>query len=153
MREGCGKLKKVTSSSRENLFVKMRKKILLMLLAMILVFMSGCAEEKKQIALNQSNNTSGYEFEVFLNEYNNNVPANTTTYYLLEDKTTAKVVNLEINCSKLEIYPPIPSAAVRQKTRFKILYCLLSPQMKPRQMPKLLKSFLIETKPLMSIIR
>jgi Family of unknown function (DUF5803) len=106
MREGCGKLKKVTSSSRENLFVKMRKKILLMLLAMILVFMSGCAEEKKQIALNQSNNTSGYEFEVFLNEYNNNVPANTTTYYLLEDKTTAKVVNLEINCSKLEIYPP-----------------------------------------------
>ena len=84
----------------------MGKKILLMLLAMILVFMSGCAEEKKQIALNQSNNTSGYEFEVFLNEYNNNVPANTTTYYLLEDKTTAKVVNLEINCSKLEIYPP-----------------------------------------------
>lgn len=86
--------------------MKMGKKILLMLLAMILVFMSGCAEEKKQIALNQSNNTSGYEFEVFLNEYNNNVPANTTTYYLLEDKTTVKVVNLEINCSKLEIYPP-----------------------------------------------
>jgi hypothetical protein len=34
------------------------------------------------------------------------VPANTTTYYLLEDKTTAQVVNLEINCSKLKIYPP-----------------------------------------------
>jgi hypothetical protein len=63
-------------------------------------------EEKKQIALNQSNNTSNYEFEVFLNEWNNNVPANTTTYYLLGDKTTVQVVNLEINCSKLEIFPP-----------------------------------------------
>jgi hypothetical protein len=90
----------------ENLFVRMRTKILLMLLAMIPVLMSGCAEEKKQIALNQSNNTSGYEFEVFFNEWNNNVPANTTTYYLLEDKTTAQVVNLKINCSKLQIYPP-----------------------------------------------
>jgi hypothetical protein len=73
---------------------------------MIPVLMSGCAEEKKQIALNQSGNVSGYEFEVFLNEWTNNVPANTTTYYLLEDKTTAQVVNLEINSSKLEIYPP-----------------------------------------------
>jgi hypothetical protein len=100
------KAEKITSSSRENLFVKLKAKILFMLLVMILVFLSGCMEEKKQIALNQSNNTSSYEFEVFLNEWNNNEPANTTTYYLLEDKTTAKVVNLEINCSKLEIYPP-----------------------------------------------
>ena len=81
-------------------------KILLILLIMIPVLMSGCAEEKKQIALNQSGNVSNYEFEVFLNEWANNKPANTTTYYLLEDRTTAKVVNLEINCSKLEIYPP-----------------------------------------------
>jgi hypothetical protein len=73
---------------------------------MIPVLMSGCAEEKKQIALNQSGNVSNYEFEVFQNEWTNNKPANTTTYYLLEDRTTAKVVNLEINCSKLEIYPP-----------------------------------------------
>jgi len=84
----------------------MRMKILLLLLVMIPVFMSGCAEEKKTLPLNQSNNTSGYEFEVFLNGYNNYVPANTTTYYLLEDKKTAKVVNLEINCSKLVFYPP-----------------------------------------------
>lgn len=77
-----------------------------MLVAMILVFVSGCAEEKKQIVLNQSGNISGYEFEVFLNDYNNNVPANTTTYYIQDDKTTVKVVNLEINCSKLEIFPP-----------------------------------------------
>lgn len=70
------------------------------------VLMSGCAEEKKQVALNQSGNVSNYEFEVFLNEWTNNQPANTTTYFLLEDRTTAKVVNQEINCSKLEIYPP-----------------------------------------------
>lgn len=72
----------------------------------MLVFVSGCAEEKKQIALNQSGNISNYEFEVFLNDYNDNVPANTTTYYIQDDKTTVKVVNLEINCSKLEIFPP-----------------------------------------------
>lgn len=86
--------------------MKMRMKILLILLIMIPVLMSGCAEEKKQIALNQSGNVSNYEFEVFQNEWTNNKLANTTTYYLLEDRTTAKVVNLEINCSKLEIYPP-----------------------------------------------
>jgi len=86
--------------------LKMRMKILLILLIMIPVLMSGCAEEKKQISLNQSGNVSNYEFEVFQNEWTNNKPANTTTYYLLEDRTTAKVVNLEINCSKLEIYPP-----------------------------------------------
>ena len=86
--------------------MKIRSKILFMLLAVILVFMSGCAEDKKQIVLNQSGNVSSYEFEVFLNEWNNKVPANTTTYYLLEDKKTVQVVNLEINCSKLLIYPP-----------------------------------------------
>lgn len=86
--------------------MKMRMKILLILLIMTPVLMSGCAEEKKQVALNQSGNVSNYEFEVFLNEWTNNQPANTTTYFLLEDRTTAKVVNQEINCSKLEIYPP-----------------------------------------------
>ena len=86
--------------------MKIKSKILFMLLAMILVFISGCAEDKKQIVLNQSGNISSYEFEVFLNEWNNKVPANTTTYYLLKDKTTVQVVNLEINCSKLMIYPP-----------------------------------------------
>jgi hypothetical protein len=77
-----------------------------MLLAMIVVFLSGCMEEKKQIVLNQSNNTSSYEFEVFLNEWTNNEPTNTTTYYVLEDNTKVQVVNMVINCSKLEIYPP-----------------------------------------------
>jgi hypothetical protein len=81
-------------------------KIVFMLLAMTVVLLSGCTEERKQIALNQSGNTSSYEFDVFLNEGNNNVPANTTTYYLQKDNTKVKVVNIEINCSKLQIYPP-----------------------------------------------
>jgi hypothetical protein len=84
----------------------MKTKIVFMLLAMVVVLLSGCTEERKQIALNQSGNTSSYEFEVFLNEGNNNVPANTTTYYIQEDNKKVKVVNIEINCSKLEIYPP-----------------------------------------------
>lgn len=86
--------------------MKMRTKILFMLLAMIVVFSSGCMDEKKQIVLNQSGNISSYEFEVFLNESNNHVPANTTTYYLLEDKTKVQVVNIAINRSELDIYPP-----------------------------------------------
>lgn len=77
-----------------------------MLLAMIVVFSSGCMDEKKQIVLNQSDNISSYEFEVFLNESNNHVLANTTTYYLLEDKTKVQVVNIAINRSELDIYPP-----------------------------------------------
>lgn len=86
--------------------MKSGKKILIILLATMLVFVSGCAEEKKQIVLNQSSNVSNYEFEVFLNEWNDNVPANTTTYYLLEDKKNVQAVNQEINCSKLQIFPP-----------------------------------------------
>lgn len=77
-----------------------------MLLALIVVFLSGCMEEKKHIVLNQSNNTSSYEFELFLNEWTNNEPTNTTTYYLLDDNTKVQVVNIVLNCSKLEIYPP-----------------------------------------------
>jgi len=77
-----------------------------MLLVMIVVFSSGCMDEKKQIVLNQSDNISSYEFEVFLNESNNHVLANTTTYYLLEDKTKVQVVNIAINRSELDIYPP-----------------------------------------------
>ena len=77
-----------------------------MLLSMIVVFSSGCMDEKKQIVLNQSGNISSYEFEVFLNESNNHGPANTTTYYLLEDKTKVQVVNIAINRSELDIYTP-----------------------------------------------
>ena len=77
-----------------------------MLLALLVVFVSGCMGEKKEIVPNEPGNISNYEFEVFLNESDVQVPANTTTYYLLENKTRVQVVNIVINTSKLEIYPP-----------------------------------------------
>ncbi len=77
-----------------------------MLLALLVVFVSGCMGEKKEIVPNEPGNISNYEFEVFLNESDVQAPANTTTYYLLENKTRVQVVNIVINTSKLEIYPP-----------------------------------------------
>lgn len=86
--------------------MKMRTKTVFMLLALLVVFVSGCMGEKKEIALNKSGNISNYEFEVFLNESGNETPANTTTYYLLENNKSIQVVKIVINTSKLEIYPP-----------------------------------------------
>jgi outer membrane lipoprotein-sorting protein len=77
-----------------------------MLLALLVVFVSGCMEQKKEIVLNEPSNISGYEFEVFLNQSDNQTLANTTTYYLQDNKTRVEIVNLVINSSKLEIYPP-----------------------------------------------
>lgn len=77
-----------------------------MLLALLVVFMSGCIDQKKQIILDEPGNISNYEFEVFLDEWDNKIPANTTTYYILEDKTEVQVVSIVINSSKLEIFPP-----------------------------------------------
>lgn len=77
-----------------------------MLLALLVVFMSGCIDQKKEIVLDEPGNISNYEFEVFLDDWDNNIPTNTTTYYILEDKTEVQVVHIVINSSKLEIYPP-----------------------------------------------
>ena len=68
--------------------------------------MSGCIDQKKEIILDEPGNISNYEFEVFLDEWDNDIPANTTTYYILEDKTEVQVVSIVINSSKLEIFPP-----------------------------------------------
>ncbi|WP_231590517.1 DUF5803 family protein [Methanosarcina siciliae] len=84
----------------------MRTKSIFILLALLVVFMSGCIDQKKEIVLDESGNISNYEFEVFLDDWDNNIPANTTTYYILEDKTEVQVVHIVINSSKLEIYPP-----------------------------------------------
>ncbi|WP_226990720.1 DUF5803 family protein [Methanosarcina acetivorans] len=84
----------------------MRTKSIFMLLALLVVFMSGCIDQKKEIVLDEPGNISNYEFEVFLDDWDNNIPANTTTYYILEDKTEVQVVHIVINSSKLEIYPP-----------------------------------------------
>jgi len=84
----------------------MRTKSIFLLLALLVVFMSGCIDQKKEIVLDEPGNISNYEFEVFLDDWDNNIPANTTTYYILEDKTEVQVVNIVINSSKLEIFPP-----------------------------------------------
>ncbi|MDY9927460.1 DUF5803 family protein [Methanosarcina sp.] len=84
----------------------MKTKNIFILLALLVVFMSGCIDQKKEIILDEPGNISNYEFEVFLDEWDNEIPANTTTYYILEDKTELQVVHIIINSSKLEIFPP-----------------------------------------------
>ena len=86
--------------------MKLRTKSIFILLALLVVFMSGCIDQKKEIVLDEPGNISNYEFEVFLDDWDNNIPANTTTYYILEDKTEVQVVSIVINSSKLEIFPP-----------------------------------------------
>ena len=78
-----------------------------MLLALLVVFVSGCMDQKKEIILDEPGNISSYEFEVFLNQSENETLANTTTYYILENKTECTGCQASvINSSKLEIYPP-----------------------------------------------
>lgn len=83
----------------------MRTKIVFMLLALLVIFVSGCTDQKKEIVVDKPGNISNYEFEVFLNESGNQTLANTTSYYLLKDNTKVQVVNIVVNTSKLEIYP------------------------------------------------
>lgn len=77
-----------------------------MLLALLVVLVSGCMEQKKEIVIDKPGNISNYEFEIFQNESGNQTLANTTTYYLMENDTKVQVVNMVVNTSKLEIYPP-----------------------------------------------
>ena len=86
--------------------MRIRTKIVFMFLALLVVLVSGCMDQKKEIVVDEPGNISNYEFEVFLNESGNQTLANTTTYYLLEDNTKVQVVNIAVNTSKLEIYPP-----------------------------------------------
>jgi hypothetical protein len=86
--------------------MKMRKKIVFVLLALLVVLISGCMGQEKEIVVDEPGNISNYEYEVFLNESGNQTLANTTTYYLLEDETKVQVVNIAVNTSKLEIHPP-----------------------------------------------
>jgi hypothetical protein len=83
----------------------MKTKCIFLLLALLVVFMSGCIDQKKEITLDEPGNISSYEFEVFLDERYNQTPANTTTYYILEDNTEVQAVHIVINSSKLEIFP------------------------------------------------
>ncbi len=83
----------------------MKTKTIFLLLALLVVFISGCLDQKKEITLDEPGNISSYEYDVFL-DGENNIPANTTTYYILEDKTKVQAVHIVINSSKLEIFPP-----------------------------------------------
>ena len=98
-----------------------------MLLALLVVFMSGCIDQKKEINLSEPVNISNYEFEVFLDEWDNEIPANTTTYYILEDKTEIQIVSIVINSSKLEIYPPDSLGGSSNKDPIKNFVLLVEP--------------------------
>lgn len=76
------------------------------LLALLVVFISGCIDQKKEITLEEPGNVSSYEFEASLDEWGNETPVNTTTYYILENKIDVQAVHLVINSSKLEVFPP-----------------------------------------------
>ncbi|WP_239451408.1 DUF5803 family protein [Methanosarcina horonobensis] len=84
----------------------MKTKYVFILLALLVIFISGCIDQKKEITLDEPGNISSYEFEVFLDEWDNEIPANTTTYYIMSDKTEVQAVHIVINSSKLEIFPP-----------------------------------------------
>jgi len=86
--------------------VEIKTKLIFIFLVLMVVLVSGCIEEKKKIFLDQPGNISSYEFEVFQDSWINQTPVNTSTYYLLEDHRKVQVVNIVINCSKFDIYPP-----------------------------------------------
>lgn len=71
-----------------------------------MIFLSGCIDQRREIILDEPGNISSYEFEIFLDEWDDQTPVNTTTYYILEDKTEVQAVHIVINSSKLEIFPP-----------------------------------------------
>ncbi len=83
----------------------MRTKALFVLLALLVVFVSGCIEETEEIVLDEPGNASSYELEVFVDEGGTGIPANTTTYYPLGNTTEVRVVHMVIDASKLEIFP------------------------------------------------
>lgn len=86
--------------------MEIKTKLIFIFLALMVVLVSGCIEEKKKIFLDQPGNISSYEFEVFQDSWINQTPVNTSTYYILKDHRKVQVVNIVINCSKFDIYPP-----------------------------------------------
>jgi len=89
--------------------------------------MSGCIDQKKEIILDEPGNISSYEFEVFLDEWDNKIPANTTTYYILEDKIEVQAVHIVINSSMLEIFPPDSLGGGSEKDPIKNFVLLVEP--------------------------
>jgi hypothetical protein len=111
-----------------------------MLLALLVVFVSGCMEQKKEIVVDKPGNISNYEFEIFLNESGNQTLANTTTYYPLEDNTKkVQIVNLVINTSKLEIYPPDALDGGSEDSPIKDFVLLVDPANETMANPQIFK--------------
>ena len=86
--------------------MEIKTKLIFIFLVLMVVLVSGCIEEKKKIFLDQPGNISSYEFEIFQDSWINQTPVNTSTYYISEDHRKVQVVNIVINCSKFDIYPP-----------------------------------------------
>lgn len=86
--------------------MEIKTKLIFIFLVLMVVLVSGCIDEKKKIFLDQPGNISSYEFEVFQDSWINQTPVNTSTYYISEDHRKVQVVNIVINCSKFDIYPP-----------------------------------------------
>ncbi|WP_240664291.1 DUF5803 family protein [Methanosarcina sp. MSH10X1] len=114
----------------------MRKKIVFMLLALLVVLVSGCTDQNKEIVVDEPGNISNYEYEVFLNESGNQTLANTTTYYLLEDDTKVQVVNIAVNTSRLEIYPPETLGGGREENPIQNFVLLVDPANEPTAAPQ-----------------
>lgn len=83
----------------------MMKKAIFVLFLLLAVLAAGCIEETEELVLNETVNISEYELELFLDADSNEIPANVTTYYLLEEKKQIQVVHQLINSSELEIIP------------------------------------------------
>ena len=107
--------------------MKMNTKNMFILLALMVIFISGCVDQKKEITIDEPGNISSYEFDVFLEEWDNNTPVNTTTYYILENKVEVQAVHLVINSSKLEIFPPDSLGGGSEKEPIKNFVLLVEP--------------------------
>ncbi|MDD2439981.1 MAG: DUF5803 family protein [Methanosarcinaceae archaeon] len=62
-------------------------------------------EKTEELILNESVDVSEYELELFQDPDSHKLPANVTTYYLLEEEKQIRVVNQLINSSEIEIFP------------------------------------------------
>ncbi|MFY1113102.1 MAG: DUF5803 family protein [Methanosarcinaceae archaeon] len=105
----------------------MRTKALFALLALLVVFVSGCIEETEEIVLDEPGNASSYEFEVFVDEGGTGIPANTTTYYPLGNTTEVRVVNMVIDASKLEMFPTESFGGSSEEVPIENLVLLVEP--------------------------
>ncbi len=107
--------------------MKMRTKALFALLALLVVFVSGCIEETEEIVLDEPGNASSYEFEVFVDEGGTGVPVNATTYYPLGNSMEVRVVHMVIDVSKLEIFPTESFGGSPDKVPIENLVLLVEP--------------------------